>query len=240
MTEQVFIAETTSLVNRGLFAAIPESISGIVALFAGSLAAEGILKTSTWRWGYGIWAIIVPVLALPLLITMFILELRATRAKEPPDPAQKDRRTLVDRVGRFLWVELDLGGVILLVAGLALILVPLSLTGSGNSGSSNAGSSNAGQWSSAPFISMVVVGAAALVAFGIWDGRFSKMPIVPFDLIKNRTVVAASLLGMFDFLAYSVFGVFFPSFLQVAGNYSPAQASLVKYVCVSSLNDWGY
>lgn len=221
MTEQVFIAETTALANRGLLAAIPESVGGIIAIFTGSLAAGHILNTLGWRWGYGIWAIIVPVLALPLLMTMFVLEFRAMREKGLPASliVTKDSRGLAAKVSKFLWIELDLCGVILLIAGLGLTLVPLSLTGS----------SNADRWSSPSFISMIIVGAVALVAFGVWDGRFAKTPIIPFSLIRNRSVVSACLLGMFDFLAYSVFTTFFPSFLQVAGNYRPAQASLVKY-----------
>ena len=76
LTEQVFIAETTSLVNRGLLAAIPEAVGGVVALVAGSIAAGQVLAHAGWRWGYGMWSIVLPVCAAPLDIIMLRLERR--------------------------------------------------------------------------------------------------------------------------------------------------------------------
>ena len=224
MTEQVFIAETTTLVNRGFLAALPESVGGIVALFAGSIAAEAVLAHSTWRWGYGMWAIIVPACAGPLIVIMFVLEYRATRAdkREGKETATNNpgrgKRSMAKSTLRFLWTQLDILGAVLLVAGMALVLVPLSLTGSTHSD----------RWSSPPFIAMLVVGVVSLVAFGVWDGWFAKIPIVPLSMMKRLTVVSACLIGAFDFLSYSAFGDFFPSYLQVTANYSPSQASLVR------------
>ena len=77
---------------------------------------------------------------------------------------------------------------------------------------------------------MLVVGVVALICFAIWDGRFASKPIVPLSLMKRGTVVVACLLGAFDLLAYSVFTIFFRSFLQVAGGYAPSKAALIKSV----------
>jgi MFS family permease len=72
--QQVFIADTTSLRNRGFWASVPETVSTIPSLYIGTIVAESVLKNGIdWRWGYGMWAIIFPVAVAPLIIVMFYL-----------------------------------------------------------------------------------------------------------------------------------------------------------------------
>lgn len=137
LTEQVFIAETTTLLNRGLLAALPEATTGIMAIYLGSIIANDLLakSDSNWRWGYGMWAIILPVCACPLVLTIFILQRKAARAGKlerveavPRSVGQK--KSKIRTLSQFLCLELDLVGAILLVVGFALLLIPISLTGS--------------------------------------------------------------------------------------------------------------
>lgn len=68
------------------------------------------------------------------------------------------------KVHNLLWVQLDLTGAVLLVAGLSLLLIPLSLAGSNNSGA----------WTKGSFIAMLVLGVVFLVAFVVWDAWYAK------------------------------------------------------------------
>jgi MFS family permease len=124
------------------------------------------------------------------------------------------------RMYNLVWVQLDAFGAVLLLLGLSLFLVPLSLTGSGNSD----------DWHKGSFIAMLVMGVVILVAFIAWDTWFAKKPFVPYRMIRNRTVAAACCLGALDFFHYSVFSVFFPSYLQVAGHYGAGPATRIEYV----------
>lgn len=173
------------------------------------------------------WAIVTPVVAAPLLLTLFIRKLkdrkhyptditrpRVLRDIHPEDPLWKKAHQLV-------WIELDAPGCFLLIAGLALVLIPVSLTGARNSG---AWEGNGG------FIAMVVLGAVLCVAFGLWDYFFAKKPFIPFRLIRDRTIIAACCLCILDFMHYSLFSVFFPSYLQVAGHFSAGHATRIEYV----------
>lgn len=48
----------------------------MITAFAGSKAAEGfLLNVNNWRWGFGIFAIIVPVVTMPLF-TLLKVQLR--------------------------------------------------------------------------------------------------------------------------------------------------------------------
>ncbi|OAQ90047.1 siderophore iron transporter mirA [Purpureocillium lilacinum] len=221
LTQQVFIADATNLINRAFWSTLPESITTIPALYLGSLIGEGFLTKAGWRWSYGAWAIVVPVVAIPLIATMVVLQRRARRhglvAKSlasvagcaPDSPAWK-------KVLHLVWTEIDLAGLVLLVTGLSLILIPVSLTGS----------FNPGRWREGSFIAMLVVGVVCFLAFLVWDIRYAKKPYIPAHM-ANRTVIVACLIQTFDFMEYSLFTIFFPSYLQVAGHFSPAKATRI-------------
>lgn len=219
---QIFITDTSSFAYRGLLLSLPEAVTAIPTLYLGSIVAESMLDHSTWRWGYGMWAIILPVVALPLVVLQFVLQRKAVKA----GAGKKEIRILRDvreedsflkKVFHVLWVELDLPGAILLIAALALILVPLTLTGKAYSY----------RWGDADFIAMFVVGFVILAAFLVWDAKYARKPFVPYRMVKKWTVIAAMLMGTFDFMSYGVFTSFFPSLLQVSGGFSPGQATRI-------------
>ncbi|PMB66696.1 Siderophore iron transporter mirA [Beauveria bassiana] len=99
---------------------------------------------------------------------------------------------------------------------MSLVLTPLALTGS----------LNPGRWKEASFIAMIVVGAILFASFVVWDVKFAKRPYIPARMM-NRTVIAACLIQVFDFMEYSLFTIFFSSYLQVAGHFSPAHATRI-------------
>lgn len=224
ITQQIFISDLTTLRNRGLWLSLPDSISAIPTLFLGTIVADAFLAHSTWRWGYGMWAIVIPIAALPLLATLFLWEYKNKKThpetENRPGILQDIHRddSFLVKLYKLIWVELDLLGCLLLIAGLALVLVPISLTGSGNSVA----------WRNAHFIAMLVVGFVLFILFLVWDALFAKKPFVPFRLVRHKTVVAACVLCILDFMHYSLFSVFFPSYLQVAGHYSAGHATRIE------------
>lgn len=63
-------ADVTNLKNRGLAFAFTSS-PALISAFAGSKAAqEFVIDVKNWRWGYGIWAIIMPAFALPIYLML--------------------------------------------------------------------------------------------------------------------------------------------------------------------------
>lgn len=219
---QIFITDTSSFVNRGLLLSLPEAASSIPTLYLGSIVAEAVLKSSTWRWGYGMWAIILPVVACPLIAVQFFLERKAKMAGAGKKEIRifkniKKEDSFLTKLYKVCWIELDLPGCILLIVGLSLILVPVTLTGKAYSY----------RWKDANFIAMIVVGFVVSCGFFYWDAKIAKKPFIPYTTIRKWTIIAALLINTFDFLAYAIFASFFPSFLQVAGHMSPGVATRV-------------
>ncbi|KAL2827953.1 siderophore iron transporter mirA [Aspergillus cavernicola] len=218
LTQQVFVADVTNLIDRAVWSTLPDSLTVIPALYLGTEIAERMLENSQWRWGYGMWAIIQPVCSVLLIGAMLYYQRRAPGRKTPSELlGWEDAKSWWKRIYNLVWVQLDGFGAVLLLLGLSLFLVPLSLTGSGNSD----------DWHKASFIAMLVLGVVMFIAFIAWDTWLAKKPFIPYRMIRNRTVAAACLLGALDFFHYSVFSVFFTSYLQVAGHYSAGPATRI-------------
>ncbi|KAJ4309421.1 hypothetical protein N0V84_011511 [Fusarium piperis] len=209
LVQQAFLADATNLVDRAFSSTVPESITTIPALYLGTIM------------GYGTWAIVTPIVAVPLIITISILQKRAKKhglqvktfsavaGYSPDSPMWK-------KVFHLIWTEIDFLGLILPIAGLSLILISVSLTGSLNPQRRKEGS----------FIAMLVVGAICFAAFLVWDLKYAQKPHIPWRM-ANKTVIAGCAIQMFDFLGYPLFTIFFPSYLQVAGQFSPGHATRI-------------
>ena len=73
----VITADISTLKNRGLAFAFTSS-PYIITAFAGPKAAESFYEKISWRWGFGCFAIIFPIVAAPLF---FILKVSLRKAK---------------------------------------------------------------------------------------------------------------------------------------------------------------
>ncbi|PNS18925.1 hypothetical protein CAC42_6020 [Sphaceloma murrayae] len=109
----VITADTSRLRDRGLAFAFTSS-PYIITAFAGPKAAEGFYENISWRWAYGTFSIILPIVAMPLFVTLQINQRRAHK--------------------RGLIVKEKTLGVLLLASGLVLFLLPFSLADGAPSG----------------------------------------------------------------------------------------------------------
>lgn len=99
----VITADTSTLRDRGLALAFTSS-PYIITAFAGSSAAQHFYE-SNWRWGYGCFAIVLPVVALPMF---GLLQYNRHKAKKKGLLRKKDKsnRTLVQSI-IFYVIEFD-------------------------------------------------------------------------------------------------------------------------------------
>lgn len=74
----VITADSSQLKNRGLAYAFTSS-PYIITAFAGPKAAEDFLEHVNWRWGFGCFSIIFPVVAAPLF---FVLKYHRHKARK--------------------------------------------------------------------------------------------------------------------------------------------------------------
>ena len=184
---QIFIADTSDLLNRALFSSIPD-IPFLITVWIGSPIAQSIYNASGWRWGYGLWAIVLPISFLPLMIALVVNMQKAKKLHALP-PSPWKGQTVFGAL-KTLWLELDVFGLLLLSAAISLILLPLTLAAKAKSG-----------WRNGSIISMLVIGFVCAIAFPFWESgkQWAPKPFLSLKLLRNRTVLAGCAIGFFYF-----------------------------------------
>jgi MFS family permease len=147
----IFVADTSSLRMRGLMYALTSS-PYIVTMWMSGPTVEAIMDTIGFRWGFGIFAIVTPIITIPLWVLMTWNYRKAEKAGILPKHEASDRTAW--QSASYYFVQFDGIGLILASAGLALFLLPFSLY-----------SLQEDQWRSALVISMIIIGGLLLIAF---------------------------------------------------------------------------
>jgi MFS family permease len=127
--QQIFVADTTDLSNRALFSTLFD-VPFLWMVWAGPALSSNILESTSWRWGYGIWAIVLPICFVPLALSLGWNQRRAKRRARQRGQAIpsvfRGRNTF--QVLENLWYDLDVFGLLLLAAAVSLILLPLTVS----------------------------------------------------------------------------------------------------------------
>ncbi|KAI0113572.1 siderophore iron transporter mirB [Nemania sp. FL0031] len=196
----VFIADTSALKNRGLVLAYVSSPYIATVWITGPLA-ESVLTTVGWRWGFGIFAIVTPVVCLPLYFLFAYNQRKAE--KQGILVRQKSGRTVFQSIKHYFW-EFDIVCLILLSAGFTLFLLPFSIYSYQKYG-----------WRDPLTISFIVVGIVLLGVAVAWEKYYAPVQYMPWELLKDRTVLGACVLAAVLFVEYYIWTAYFTSFLQV-------------------------
>ncbi|KAL1619004.1 hypothetical protein SLS54_006854 [Diplodia seriata] len=156
----VFIADTSALRNRGLIFAFTTT-PYIATTFAGPSAAETFLARGPegWRWGYGVFTIVIPVVTTPVALIFLINRKKAVNEGKIEERSwwEDDKRGFLESL-RYYFVEFDVIGMVLLCAGFALLILPLTLA-----------AYQMNQWRSASIICMLIFGGLSLAGFYVWE-----------------------------------------------------------------------
>ncbi|KAH8199553.1 hypothetical protein TruAng_006304 [Truncatella angustata] len=209
----VITADSSKLKNRGLAYAFTSS-PYIITAFAGAKASEGFYYNISWRWGFGAFSIIFPVVAAPLY---FILKSNLKKAeKQGTLVREKSNRTILQSVWYYT-VQFDALGVILFSIGLVVFLLPFSIADAAPYG-----------WSTGYIIAIIVIGFCMLFVFLLWENFFAPVPLLNFELLKNRTVIGACLLDATYQISYYCWANYYTSFLQVVNDLTLAEAGYVS------------
>ncbi|KAJ5143845.1 uncharacterized protein N7515_002632 [Penicillium bovifimosum] len=209
----VITSDISRLKNRALAYAFTSSPYMITA-FAGPKAAEGFYEKISWRWAFGAFSIIFPVVASPLY---FILKSQLKKAQKTGVLVKEPSgRTILQSIW-FYSKEFDLLGVILFSVGLTVFLLPFSIASFAPKG-----------WGSGYIIAMIVIGFVMLAVFLAWELLLAPTPMFNFSLLTDRTVVGALCLSATYQLSYYCWNNYYTSFLQVVNDLSIAEAGYVS------------
>ncbi|KAJ7273294.1 hypothetical protein C8J57DRAFT_1506822 [Mycena rebaudengoi] len=207
---QVIIADITTLKWRGLVLSL-NSLPFLVNAFLGSNISAAIIEHAGWRWGYGMFIILIPVALAPLITTLLWSEniTRRLRSDAPRHSQKTYIQRLVDTAE-----ELDAIGLLLIGTSISLILLPLSLVQHAK-----------GKGIASGMIFMFLLGIILIPIFAMWDFGWAKYPVIPRRFVVNKSVVGASVIGFFDFMSFYLTFTYLYSFIVVVKDWKLINAT---------------
>ncbi|OAQ64073.1 siderophore iron transporter [Pochonia chlamydosporia 170] len=212
-TLQVFIADTSDLKNRAFFFAMTTS-PFLITTWASGPAASSFLTGAGWRWAFGTFSIVVPVVCAPILL-LFVYNYFKAKKMDVLPAKQPSGRTAFE-TAKYYFIQFDVVGLLLAAAGMALFLLPFNIY-----------QFQAQQWRSPMIIAMVVVGVVLLVIFALYEKFVAPVQFIPYKLLVDRTVMGACVLGAIIFVSFYIWNGFFSSFLQVVVGLTVTEATYV-------------
>ncbi|KAA8914943.1 hypothetical protein TRICI_002779 [Trichomonascus ciferrii] len=208
---QVFAADTSDMAHRAIFIILP-NVWYLFVPWCSAPLTTAVLNNSTWRWGLGMWAIIVPVCSIPLLVTLYVNKRKSRKMR-----VQKRKVDWKEIV-----LQLDLGGSLLLAAGLALFFIAIPLADTDE------------KWKEARTIVMVIIGGICLILFPFYEWKVPKYPIMSMHVFKNLDISKSFVFILLYYLAFYIYNPYFFSWLMVVFNLSNSAATNVSVVSTVS------
>lgn len=194
---QIVMADIISPRERGKYMGLFGAVMALGTV-GGPLIGGFITDSINWRWNF---FIALPFAAVAIILIQKTLHL----------PTLAKRK-----------VSIDYAGIVLLSAGVALLLIWVSLAGKDF------------EWASATTAWMVGGAVVALVAFVIAEFKASE-PIIPLTMFKNRTFTL-SVVGSIS-VGVSMFGtsVFLAQYMQLARGANATQSGLMTIPMMAGL-----
>lgn len=212
MINTIILADIIPLKYRGFTFGLTASWYLITVWISGGIASHFI--TVNWRWGYGMFSILMPATIIPCIVCMGYLEHYAQTifpAKDHFDNENKIKKTPKD-FAKFFWnyvVESDLFGLIMMAFGWSLLLLPFSLYSSAQGGYKNPS-----------LIAMFVVGALLLIIYACYEIWFAPFPSVPKRVLTNRTFITAVTVDFFYLCGAMLLQLYLSSYVGVVKDWS--------------------
>ncbi|KAG6068329.1 hypothetical protein E4U32_001113 [Claviceps aff. humidiphila group G2b] len=212
---EVIIADITSTRARLFFSYIP-ALPFIINTWVSGDISSAVLAGPGWKWGIAMWAIIMPVCALPLIGSLMVVTRRAKRQGLLGNYTTAFKQLGFRNLAIELFWLLDVIGIILIIAVLDLILVPFTIAGGESS-----------KWGEAHIIAPLVIGILCIPAFIFWELR-APHPLIPFKDMKDRGVWAPMGIAIFLNFAFTMQSDFLYTVLLVAFDFSIKAATRVQ------------
>ncbi|KJZ73398.1 hypothetical protein HIM_07192 [Hirsutella minnesotensis 3608] len=214
---EVLIADFSSMRARVFFSYIP-ALPFVINTWISGNVTSAVLAVTTWRWGIGMWCIIYPIASTPLLIALYTFDRRQKGAdnRGTSKGLQDDTPLLRRRSKTALFHELDVVGLISLIAAFALVLAPLTIVGS-----------TMYHWHSPRIVVPFSIGIIFIPIFIFWERHGAKKPLVPFGLLTDRGVWSALAVRSLLNFAWYVQGNYLYTVLVVAFDFSIGSATRI-------------
>ncbi|KAI8452851.1 major facilitator superfamily domain-containing protein, partial [Phakopsora pachyrhizi] len=217
LLQEILIGDISSLRNRLFWSIFPSIPGGINIWISGNLATK-VLETLGWRFGTGIFVLITPILSVPLIFILLRAQNRSNSERKIVYYCNQKLLFLKKLRGlRKFLIQIDFIGLLLLSFGAGCILVNLTIANAYGS-----------SWTDVHTILLFIFGGLSLIGFFAWDIYYAKKPLLPFRLLKNKTLIIGMLLAITHPAAGHVASEYFYTFLVVGSGQSVLSATRIS------------
>lgn len=197
----VIVADLTPLKWRGFMSSMLSAPWIINCWFSG-LIVDAILA-SNWRWGYGMFAIIMPTTVLPACLILAWFEHKAQKLGKVEPIIKKTNKEWYQTVKQGL-MEIDTLGLLLLGFAFALLLMPFSLYEYADHGFRNRS-----------LIVMFIIGGLLLISYIVYEFKYCPYPSMPKRVLYNKTFCTCLVIDFVHLFAGNIRGLYFSSFIWI-------------------------
>ncbi|KAK8093671.1 MFS general substrate transporter [Apiospora hydei] len=177
----------------------------VAALIVGSVVAENGIG---WRWGIGMFAILMPFGSSFIIGTLLYYQRKAKKM----GVLVSQKMTMHEFCS-----EIDLGGMLLFVSGLACLLLPLTFAAQLAQG-----------WRTPWIIALLVIGVFILICLGFYEKRVAVYPIIPPSYFKSLTICVSLLILAMDNVGFSATHTYLYSWSVVSYNLDVRTATFLN------------
>ncbi|ETI26155.1 hypothetical protein G647_02932 [Cladophialophora carrionii CBS 160.54] len=217
---QIIVADITSSRWRGLANGLV-NLPFMIIPWCSAFIVDSALANIGWRWGIGMFAIIMPICSVAVIIPLVWFQRRLRRV----GGTVRNKTSM-----RGFLSQIDLGGMVLLSGGCAMLLLPIALAGN-----------TSGSWR-APWVpTLIALGVVFLLVLVYYESRIASKPVIPPRFVKNVSLILAFLIGLLDAFAYSVTHTYLYAWATVVHEFTPRNATFLTYAagCVQVLTGLG-
>lgn len=181
----------------------------LVTPWISAFIVDSVVNGIGWRWGIGMFAILMPFCASFIIITLLVFQQRAKRS----GLILTERLNIYDFCSR-----IDLGGIILLSGGFTLVLIPITLAATTTS-----------RWQTPWVDVLIAIGGVVLICLYPYEKYFARHPVVPVRYFRTLSVVVSVALACVDNIGFGSTHTYLYVWSMVSHNFSPRDAQFLNY-----------
>ncbi|KAI1170615.1 MFS general substrate transporter [Nemania sp. FL0916] len=204
----VMISDFTTLRWRGLAIGVAYW-PYLITPWASGFIVDSVIHGIGWRWGIGMFAILMPIGASIITGTLIFYQRKAKKT----GIIEPNKATIYSFSS-----DIDLGGVVIFVAGFTTFLLPITIAGSLASG-----------WKTPWIIPLIVIGFLVLLALPVYEKRIAENPMVPAFYFRNATIVLSLVLIAIDSLSFSCAHTYLYTWATISYNMSARDATFFNF-----------
>ncbi|KAF2218103.1 hypothetical protein CERZMDRAFT_108645 [Cercospora zeae-maydis SCOH1-5] len=186
----VSICNLTTMRMRGL-AGNAFYLPTILTSWVAGIVVERMIAGSGWRWGYGMFAVIMPVAFVALISSLFALQ-RQARTKGQIMVQKPHAMSFCSQV--------DLGGLVLLSGGLLFLLLSITIT--------SEEVTNDAPWMPSWAVVSMMFGTILLLGVIPHERYWASCPAIPVRYFWSRAITASILIAICDSLSFAATHVY--------------------------------